>query len=339
MTDGLGEGLRTESPDPRPSEHYRATGTNGYVTGTREERSMSLVTVRRLEERRTKPGSPRARASRPTRRREAGHDNSGPDPERDPVASLHRAVGNRGVQSLVRESSRARGGTVPTSREGDGRSAGGRSPGPTADMCPRCARRYREGKPLDCEDCERELLSGNARGETTGEARSDGMETTHRQRPEEDRERLVDGVLATAAWPACYGDALSGCNPDTGNYDILYNNSTCCTRECVQLHEEQHVADLGDCCRNLANRIAAGGDRGALIGRYNGWMRGGAADWSECNAYQVDLGCMHSLSAENDCDIRSSECCSEIAGDMSMSTRQMNDYCSKAPATRPACPL
>lgn len=163
---------------------------------------------------------------------------------------------------------------------------------------------------------------------------------THEQAmAEAEREELINGIVSTAALPCYSNGALSACNPSTGNYDITANNNTCCTRSCSQEHEEQHVADLEDCCQGLAARIAAGGNRATLIGQYNTWMRSGAKDWSECNAYSVSLRCAQELQADNACDISSSQCCTEIDDYVTLANAQWNNYCTRAPASRPACPF
>jgi hypothetical protein len=150
---------------------------------------------------------------------------------------------------------------------------------------------------------------------------------------------FVDGMIATFQ-PACFdGGGASQCNPDTGNYDILSNANSCCSRECTQSHEERHVADLGDCCLSLSAAIKAGGDKGTLVGRYNTWMRSGALAWSECNAHTGSVSCLENLFAANGCDNRSSQCCDEISQDLAAHRRTKTSWCAKSPATRPACPF
>jgi hypothetical protein len=154
-----------------------------------------------------------------------------------------------------------------------------------------------------------------------------------------DEGEIIDEVVATFA-PACFdGGGASRCNPDTGNYDIVSNGNTCCSRECTQGHEQVHVNDLGDCCRSLAAAIAAGGDRAALIRRYNAWMSSGALAWSECNAHSFSVSCLENLSSQNSCDSKSSQCCQDISEDLAAHRRSMTSWCARAPASRPACPF
>ncbi|HYH79036.1 MAG TPA: hypothetical protein VEX86_04545 [Longimicrobium sp.] len=157
------------------------------------------------------------------------------------------------------------------------------------------------------------------------------------------QDTMVDGVLATAMLP-CYGTGgLSVCNPGTGNYDITGNSNNCCTRACTQRHEERHVSDLQDCCAALHTRIAAGGDRNALIGQYNTWMNSGVKAWTECNAYGVSITCAEALRTSNGCGAADagapSQCCTEIDDYLSNARSQRTSNCAAAPATRPACPF
>lgn len=161
------------------------------------------------------------RATRPTgSRRETSSSNA----RQDPVASIHRTVGNQAVQAAVEnelgdrinesahnESEGAIERSAPESGAGGGRSERSRSPEPTADMCPRCARLYRAGKPLDCEECERTL--GN---EGTAPTLLQSMDKGAIQpkltvgepndRYEREADRVADWVLRTTE-PAVDADA------------------------------------------------------------------------------------------------------------------------------------
>jgi hypothetical protein len=149
----------------------------------------------------------------------------------------------------------------------------------------------------------------------------------------------IDGVLATYTLP-CYGrGGSSHCNPSTGVYEIDYNDNRCCTRDCTQMHEEQHVSDLEDCCQALKSAIDAGGDPTDLIGQYNTWMSSGVIDWTECRAYKVSESCAGTLWAQNNCDNQSSQCCDEITDYLTIVWAQKAHYCGRAPATRPPCPF
>jgi hypothetical protein len=150
---------------------------------------------------------------------------------------------------------------------------------------------------------------------------------------------MINGIAATFQ-PACFdGGGVSQCNPDTGNYDIISNGNTCCSKDCTQAHEQRHVSDLGDCCQALAAAIKAGGDKGTLIGRYNTWMASGATAWTECNAHTLSVTCLENLSAAKHCDAMSSECCNDIGADLAAHRTTKTAWCAKAPAKRPNCPF
>jgi hypothetical protein len=180
-----------------------------------------------------------------------------------------------------------------------------------------------------CGPCEQEAAHRSDYALSTGEQPEDA----------ELADNLVNGVIATAALP-CYGrGGNSVCNPDTGNYDIDYNDNTCCTRDCTQRHEERHVSDLQDCCQALHAKIAAGGDRNALIRQYNTWMGSGTVDWTECNAYTVSVDCARDMWTDNNCDRVCSQCCTEIQDYLNLAEAQHRKYCGRAPGSRPACPF
>lgn len=162
-----------------------------------------------------------------------------------------------------------------------------------------------------------------------------------RERAPEDETHyfMVDGVVGTAA-VACYGGGGgSRCNPGTGNYDIVYNKNKCCTRDCTQQHEQQHVTDLQPCCKALNAKISAGGDRDTLVKEFNTWMSSGAADWSECNSYKVSISCGEALRTTNKCDSTKSTCCDETDDYLSNARAQKTSFCAKAPKSLPTCPF
>ena len=202
------------------------------------------------------------------------------------------------------------------------------TPAPAGLAQRRCACGGVVGPSGECAACRRKRLLGQGR-------------TTAEQDPERERDELVAGVRATHSL-ACYGTgAVSVCNPATGNYDITGNNNTCCTHDCSQRHEQRHVDDLGTCCSQLHDRIAAGGDRNALVQRYNDWFDAGAHAWTECNAYGVSIACANELSASNHCSATGtpSQCCTEVADYLTNMRAQQTSWCASAPATLPICPF
>lgn len=87
-------------------------------------RSMAQTRDEREERRTSTSGAVRSGSSA-TRKRLDG-----------PLASRQRGAGNQAVNATVRTKA---------------------GPEPTADLCTRCTRRYRAGKPLDCPECEQRL--------------------------------------------------------------------------------------------------------------------------------------------------------------------------------------
>lgn len=170
--------------------------------------------------------------------------------------------------------------------------------------------------------------------------REERARATSERPPEEDTEPLmVDGVVGTAAVPCYGGGGGSSCNPSTGVYDILYNRNTCCTKDCTQQHEQQHVTDLQPCCQKLSAKVSGGGDRNTLVGQFNTWMGSGASAWSECNAYKVSISCGEALRTSNKCDSTKSTCCDEIDDYLTNARSQKSSYCGSAPGSLPACPF
>lgn len=215
------------------------------------------------------------------------------------------------------------------------------TPARQAALAPRrCACGGTVGRDGECAACraKRQARQGSTREAPSGW--SYGSIAVNREAPEEDQApHMIDGVLTTQALACYHTGAESVCNPSTGNYDITGNSNTCCTKDCSQKHEERHVSDIGPCCAKLAAAIKAGGDKGALITKYNTWMDGGALAWTECNAYQVSIDCAAGLKKSNTCDTTKSTCCDEIADYEKTVTAQKTSFCKKAPSKLPDCPF
>lgn len=134
----------------------------------------------------------------------------------DRVAALHRAGGNQAIQSQAmaggaglpadtaggarQDEPATDDGSTTSPSGGPGQSAREDASGdPAADMCTRCAKRFRAGKPLNCEECERELPSG---GESTH--RGSGLDepvqpklrvSVPNDRDEREAERIATAVV------------------------------------------------------------------------------------------------------------------------------------------------
>lgn len=156
-------------------------------------------------------------------RQSGGRRDSAPSTVRaGPVAALQRTAGNQAVQSFVsdgtfRESAgspdraigsvpgRSTAQSGPTVRGSASDSDTGRSTdgaaGPTADVCPRCIRRFRAAKPLNCKECET-TLQRNAEDDTAtrldvgGEVLQPKLEVGRPDgEAEHEAERVADRVM------------------------------------------------------------------------------------------------------------------------------------------------
>jgi pyrrolidone-carboxylate peptidase len=118
--------------------------------------------------------------------REAAARSSGgnePDQQRaagdaggSPVDSLHRAVGNQAVQASA-----------------------GRGEGPTSEMCPRCASRYRAGLPLHCAECEPGDDGADARSSVAAAVQRSLATGTGADAHERQAERVADAAVRAPA--------------------------------------------------------------------------------------------------------------------------------------------
>ena len=152
-----------------------------------------------------------------------------------------------------------------------------------------------------------------------------------------------DGLMVSLQSGTCQnGGGASVCDPATGNYNIVSNSNTCCTKDCTQQHEQTHVADFNasGCCKALSAAYnAKGADKNAVVKKYNDWLA--VADpVSECRAYNVGVTCADGLAKAKDCDGKGkgTDCCKDIAEYKSHYGGLAKSTCASAAAKMPPCP-
>ncbi len=184
-----------------------------------------------------------------------------------------------------------------------------------------------------------------------GEALEDGESSATYQDSDEGLQLSSDGGQPSATAgdnpfstdsgaPLCAnGGGESKCDILAGIYRITRNDNTCCTRDCTQQHEQRHVQDLGDCCKQAfeARRISANPNKVTDV--YNRWVDQ-ARPWTECNAYSNDVKCGTAMGKANDCDGKGkdSACCRSISQYVSHYGDEAKKACDAAPAKLPPCP-
>jgi hypothetical protein len=153
-----------------------------------------------------------------------------------------------------------------------------------------------------------------------------------------------DGLLASLAGSGtCVnGGGESVCSPTTGKYGITSNSNTCCTKECTQAHEQQHVTDHDGwgCCAALSAAWGKkGADKAELVKKYNTWFAT-ANLLSECNAYTRSVECADALATTKDCagTGKDTDCCKDIADYKLNAETRAKSNCGAAPKTVPPCP-
>lgn len=99
------------------------------------------------------------------------------------------------------------------------------------------------------------------------------------------------------------GGGVSRCQAISGVYLIEENNNTCCTRQCTQEHEFQHVRDHDrwGCCQAFSKALKQpSADPMALKQAWNTWASQ-ANLVTECNAYANDVACAQKLAVVKGC--------------------------------------
>ena len=137
------------------------------------------------------------------------------------------------------------------------------------------------------------------------------------------------------------GGGSSSCHVDSGKYEVDSNDNTCCTRDCTQQHELQHVKDYTawGCCRKAADAFGKSARPEKVVSMYNAWLEE-ARPLSECNAYRNDVKCATAMYNAKDCGGKgkNSDCCSDISSYKNKYSEKAADYCGKAPSKAPPCP-
>jgi|GEM_PF-2907662 len=173
-------------------------------------------------------------------------------------------------------------------------------------------------------------------------------ETTDHQLPPDAAEETgpvdEDSLMDFQGSGTCQnGGAVSGCDPDTGVYDLISNDNTCCTKDCTAQHEAIHKKDheAWGCCKALG--VAAkvkGADKNALIKKYATW-RAAVSPITECHAYSNDVTCADALAKAKDCSGKGkgTDCCSDIADYRARYAALAKTNCAAAPKKAPPCPF
>jgi hypothetical protein len=121
----------------------------------------------------------------------------------------------------------------------------------------------------------------------------------------------------------------SGCDltQPPGTPMPIQNDDTTCTRECTQLHEEQHARDIQDCC-NLARAAyqAPGADKQQVTRRWNAYLAVNENEF-ECRAYTLSCQC-GTAKALTACCKQDFSCCRDALAYQLESCRGQTGYCS-----------
>lgn len=95
------------------------------------------------------------------------------------------------------------------------------------------------------------------------------------------------------------GSGSTICNPNTGMPESTVTEH--CAGDCVAQHEATHRRDIAECCKRRKKcRDNAGGDQGKIDkcdDAWRTWLRS-IVDWTECNAYTVEVTCLEKLIAK-----------------------------------------
>jgi len=140
--------------------------------------------------------------------------------------------------------------------------------------------------------------------------------------------------------PLCHnGGGSSDCDISSGEYKIISNDNSCCTRDCTQQHEARHVQDLGACCKKASDAARGSAAPEKVVNMYKQWVDK-ARPTTECNAYRNDVKCATAMEKANDCNGKGkdSTCCVSIRSYEIKYSEQADKYCKMAQATLPPCP-
>ncbi len=169
---------------------------------------------------------------------------------------------------------------------------------------------------------------------------------SHQVRPDEketDKDSENGLPMAFAGSGTCVnGGGSSNCDLATGKFIIKKNDNTCCTKDCTQQHEQQHVTDHNSwgCCAALsAAWTKSGANKVDIMDKYKAWFAS-ANEISECNAYNNDVNCADALSKSKDCSGagKGTDCCKDIEDYRARYSAEAKNHCDKAPKKVPPCP-
>ena len=171
-------------------------------------------------------------------------------------------------------------------------------------------------------------------------------ETTDHQLPPdapEEKAPVEDSLIDYQSGTCQNGGGGSACDPDTGVYDLVSNDNTCCTKDCTAQHEAKHKVDheAWGCCKALGAAVKAKpADKAALVTKYATW-RAAVSPITECHAYSNDVVCADALATAKDCSGKGkgTDCCKDIEDYRTRYAALAKSNCAAAPKKAPPCPF
>jgi len=127
---------------------------------------------------------------------------------------------------------------------------------------------------------------------------------------------------------------VAACNTERGIVEKSVFKEHC-AGNCVERHEDQHVEDMTPCCerygRCIQNAPTVDGRNKCREKWIEYWNN--IDDWTECNAYNTEDGCLRNL-LKDQCATRSSktseECCQSLQEQFNFVEDQVRERCPKA---------
>ena len=110
-----------------------------------------------------------------------------------------------------------------------------------------------------------------------------------------------------------------------------------CAGDCVQQHENVHVADMSLCCARYSSCLNSAPDVGGRQQCRESWLdyMNHLEDYTECNAYQTEFDCLTSLLIR-ECTLPgasgavSPDCCKKLDQEHANVTTMITRHCPKA---------
>lgn len=216
----------------------------------------------------------------------------------------------------------------------------------TGGSCEACSTKQLEAlkptkQPSLAHDFSKVAVHANSRGSV-----NTGERTDHQLPPDAPEEKAPvdeDSLIDYQSGTCQNGGAVSACDPDTGVYDLVSNDNTCCTKDCTAQHEAKHKTDheAWGCCKALGAAVKAKPkDKNDLIKKYATW-RAAVSPITECHAYSNDVTCADALATAKDCSGKGkgTDCCKDIEDYRTRYGALAKTNCAAAPKKAPPCPF